>query len=76
MKALINRALSYIKTLISSSNDADEKRLISLLSFLVLVVMVIIKAKGGQIDNTLIYVFASLTGGSSVLTVIDKFTGK
>ena len=76
MKTFIKRVLGYIKTLISSSDDADEKRLISLLSFLVLVVMVIIKAKGGQIDNTLIYVFASLTGGSSVLTVIDKFTGK
>jgi hypothetical protein len=66
----------YIKKLISSSNDADEKRLISLLSFLVLCIMVAIKALGGLTDNTLIYVFASLTGGSSVLTVIDKLTGK
>ena len=66
----------YIKKLISSSNDADDKRFISISSFLVLVIMVAIKALGGQIDNTLIYVFASLTGGQSVLTVIDRFTNK
>jgi hypothetical protein len=66
----------YIKKVISSSDDADEKRIISLLSFFVLVLMVIIKAFGYQVDNTLIYVFASLTGGSSVLTVIDKLTSK
>jgi len=74
MKAFIKKVISYIKTLISSSNDADEKRLISLCSFLVLVLMVIIKAFGYQVDNTLIYVFASLTGGQSVLTIIDRFT--
>ena len=66
----------YVKKLISSSNDADDKRFISIGSFLVLVIMVAIKALGGQIDNTLIYVFASLTGGQSVLTVIDRFTNK
>jgi len=66
----------YIKKLISSSNDADDKRFISIGSFLILVIMVAIKALGGQIDNTLIYVFASLTGGQSVLTVIDRFTNK
>jgi len=66
----------YIKKVISSSDDADEKRIISLLSFFVLVLMVVIKAFGYQVDNTLIYVFASLTGGSSVLTVIDKLTNK
>jgi hypothetical protein len=66
--------IEYIKKLISSSNDADDKRFISLGSFLVLIIMVVIKAFHGQIDNTLIYVFASLTGGQSVLTVIDRFT--
>ena len=71
---VINKVISYIKILISSSNDADEKRLIALGSFVVLIGMVIIKAFYGQIDNTLIYVFAGLAGGSSVLTVIDKFT--
>ena len=64
---------AFIKNLISNSDDASHKRLIAMGSFLVLVSMVVIKAFGGQIDNTLIYVFASLTGGSSVLTVIDKF---
>lgn len=64
---------AFIKNLISNSDEASHKRVIALCSFLVLCVMVGIKALGGQTDNTLIYVFASLTGGQSILTVIDKF---
>jgi len=63
----------FIKNLISNSDEASHKRLIALCSFLVLVLMVIIKAFGYQVDNNLIYVFAGLTGGQSILTVIDKF---
>ena len=64
---------TFITNLLSNSNDVSHKRLIALISFLVLIVMVIIKAFGYQLDNTLIYVFASMAGGESVLTVIEKF---
>ena len=62
----------WIITLLSNSNDADEKRLISLGSFLVLCLMVVLNAFEIRLDPNLIYVFAALCSGSGVLTVIDK----
>ena len=57
----------------SSSNEVSHKRFISILSFIVLVVMVGLNAKDIKIDSNLIYVFASLCGGNTVLSVVDKF---
>lgn len=59
--------------MLNGNDETSHKRVIALLSFLVLVAMVIIKAKGGQVDSSLIYVFAALTGGQSALSVIEKF---
>lgn len=59
-----------MKKLISNSDDASHKRLIAVLAFVVLVAMVVIKAFGWQVDNNLIYTFAGLCGGQSLLTVI------
>ena len=73
MKNFFKNVIQWLKTLISSSDDADEKRVISLLSFVVLTLMVILNANKILIDPNLIYVFAALCSGSSVLTVIDKF---
>lgn len=64
---------TFLKNMLSGSNDTSHKRIIALASFLVLVIMVIIKAKGGQVDSNLIYVFAALSGGQSALSVIEKF---
>jgi hypothetical protein len=64
---------TFITNLLSNSNDASHKRVIALISFLVLIAMVVIKALGYQLDNSLIYVFAAMAGGESVLTVIEKF---
>lgn len=63
--------MNYWHKLISNSDDASHKRLISILSFIILVLMVVIKALGWQVDNNLIYVFAGLCGGQSILTVIS-----
>lgn len=73
---LLKKSLTWLKNLISNSDEASHKRLISFGSFVVLVGMVILKAFGLPIDSTLIYVFAGLCGGQSILTVIDKFTVK
>lgn len=64
---------TFLKNMLSDSNSTSHKRIIALSSFLVLVAMVIIKAKGYEVDNNLIYVFAGLTGGQSALSVIEKF---
>ena len=67
---------TFINNLLSSSSETSHKRLIAIASFLVLVIMVIISAFGHTVDVHLIYVFASLVGGQSLLTVVDKFTNK
>lgn len=72
MKVLLS-IKSFIKNMLSGNSETSHKRVIAILSFLVLVAMVVIKAKGGQVDSNLIYVFAALTGGQSALSVIEKF---
>jgi len=42
----------------------------------VLIGMVVLNAFKIQIDHTLIYVFAGLAGGTSLLTVLDNFIQK
>ncbi|MCT4644378.1 MAG: hypothetical protein N4A74_05265 [Carboxylicivirga sp.] len=73
MKTIVISIKNFINKMMSGNNDTSHKRLIALLSFLVLVAMVVVKAKGGQVDSNLIYVFAALTGGQSALSVIEKF---
>ena len=62
-----------IKNLLSDSNDVSHKRLIGLISFIVLIILSFFSAYGHKTDDNFVYVFASLTGGESVLTVIEKF---
>ena len=62
-----------IKNLLSDSNDVSHKRLIGLISFMVLIILSFFSAYGHKTDDNFVYVFASLTGGESVLTVIEKF---
>lgn len=63
----------FFKNLLSKSDSSSHKRLIALAAFTVLVLMVLLKAFGFEVDVNLIYVFAALTGGQSVLTVVDKY---
>lgn len=65
-----------IKKLISDNNEVSHKRVLAIASFVVLVGMVALSAFGHTVDDKLIYVFASMSGGESVLTLIEKFTGK
>ena len=66
----------YLKEMLSNGDEASHKRFIAIASFIVLIGMVIAKFFGAQLSIELIYVFAALTGGQSVMTVIEKFTNK
>ncbi len=72
LQRLVNASIRAIKWLVSDSNEVSHKRVIALASFLVLVGMVIVKAKGHPVDDNLIYVFGGLCGGNSILSVIEK----
>lgn len=66
--------IKYIKRIISSKSDVSHKRILALLSFIVLIGMVI----GNVIfkivvQESLIYTFAGICTGQSTLSVIDKF---
>ena len=70
---VMNAVKAMIKNLLSDSNDVSHKRLIGLISFIVLIVLSFFSAYGHKTDDNFVYVFASLTGGESILTVIEKF---
>jgi hypothetical protein len=63
----------FIKTLMSNSDDVSHKRLIAIISFIVLIVLAVLSAFSHNVDSNFIYLFGSLTGGESLLSVIDKF---
>jgi len=64
----------FIKNMLSGSSDVSHKRVISVIAFTVLIGMVIVNGiQHTTFDNNLIYVFAGLAGGESVLTVIEQF---
>lgn len=66
----------FIGNLLSDSTEVSHKRLIALLSFIVLVAMVALKAKGYQLDQTLVMCFGSLCGVTSFLSVVEKKINK
>mgnify|MGYP001386749712 CR=1 FL=1 len=66
----------FLKKLVSISDEVSHKRVISIASFVVLSGMVVAKFFNLTLDLNLIYVFASLAGGESVLTVIDNLKGR
>jgi len=62
-----------LKEMLSESSNISHKRVISLLSFIVLFILVVASLWGLQINDKILYVFASLTGGQSLLSVVEKF---
>lgn len=65
---------TFFKNLISSSDETSSKRVIALISLIVLIGMVIVNASNGKIiDSNLIYVFAGLCGGASIMSTFEKF---
>lgn len=73
IKKIIKAIKDMINKLLSDSNDISHKRIISIISFIVLVTLSFFSAYNHNVNSDFIYVFASLTGGESILTVIEKF---
>lgn len=57
------------------SDTVSHKRLISLISFLCLIIFGFLSAFGHSMEGDYVYVFAILTGGESMLTVVEKMKG-
>lgn len=67
---------TFLKSLFSDSGEVSHKRIISIISFLVLIGMVILVMFKYPVNEHLVYVFAGLTGFQSGMTVIDKIINK
>jgi uncharacterized membrane protein HdeD (DUF308 family) len=63
----------WLKEMMSSRSEVSHKRFIALVSLLVLIVLAFFSAFGHTASESLYYIFGSLVGGSSILTVIEKF---
>lgn len=66
----------FFKQLLSNSNETSHKRFIALISLLVLIALSALSAFGHTADSSIFYIFGSLVGGSSVLTVVEKLNQK
>jgi len=62
-----------MKNLLSNDDQTSHKRFIAIISFFMLIVLSLLSAYGHRVEDSFVYVFASLTGGESFLTVIEKF---
>ena len=65
--------MKWLKELLNGGSDVSHKRLISVLSFIVLIGMVVLNFSGTIIQVELIYVFCGLVFGNNALTVFEKF---
>ena len=62
----------WLSNLLSDSSRISHKRIIALGSFVMLCIMVVAKFFKAELDDTLIYTMAAMTGSYSVMTVVDK----
>lgn len=62
--------------MLSNADEISHKRVIAIVSFVVLIILAFMSAYGHNVDETFIWVFASLTGCESLLTVIEKIKRK
>jgi len=66
----------WITKLLGNSTEVSHKRLISLLSFIVLIGILVLNAYGVTINDNILYVFFALTIGNTTLTMVDKSLNK
>lgn len=64
--------MKYIQNLLSATNDASHKRLISILSFVCIAGCLVANYCGKTIQPELIYTLFALCFGQSGLTLLDK----
>lgn len=65
--------MEWLRKLLNGGSDVSHKRLISVLSFIVLIGIVVLNCFGIIIQLELIYVFCGLVFGNNALTVFEKF---
>ena len=65
--------MKWLKELLNGGSDVSHKRLISVLSFTVLIGMVVLNFSGTIIQVELIYVFSGLVLANNTLSVVEKF---
>jgi hypothetical protein len=58
------------------TNTVSHKRLVSVISLIMLVVLSLLSAFGYPATTDYIYLFGMLTGGESLLTTVEKATNK
>lgn len=58
------------------TNTVSHKRLVSIISLVMLIILAILSAFGHSATIEYIYIFGMLTGGESVLTTIEKTTDR
>ncbi len=74
--ALLIGVKKLIVKMISNSDDVSHKRVISLIAFCAIIVLTFMSAYGHTADQSAFYILASLTGGESILSVIEKFKSR
>lgn len=68
--------MKSLKELLSENSNLSHKRFVSVLSFIVLIVLSFLSAYGHDVNDSFIWVFASLSGAESLLTVLEKINKK
>ncbi len=63
----------FINKLLSEDNTVSHKRFVAIVAFFVFIIFAFMSAYGHNPDDIVFLVLASLIGGESVLTVIEKF---
>lgn len=66
----------YIKEMLSGSAETSHKRVISIASFIILIIILGLNIFGIIISPNLIYTFGGLCAGNTSLTVLEKFVDK
>ncbi len=63
----------FIQKLLSEDNTISHKRFVAIVSFVVFIILSFMSAYGHNPDEIVFTILASLIGGESILTVIEKF---
>lgn len=67
---------NFTERMLNSKDETSHKRVISIASFLILTIILVLNIFGIIISQNLIYVFAGLCAGNTSLTVLEKFIDK
>jgi hypothetical protein len=61
-----------IKKCIDNTSEYSHKRFVAVFSFILLIALAFLSAFGYNANSSYVWTFGALTGGESILTVIEK----